>query len=169
MNNRAKLDAVIAAQKEGREIPAWAMLGHKKTQAREEGLKNQEPLGDHGVELEIHQGNQETKSLVATSLTARETGVVEANILIERYGDVINTIDNHPAFEIVTRPEKDGGWEIWPQALTKAVKAKSVDGDLATGLAVVLDAVRYTKAYRAARNKRAFFWSVLENGKKAKA
>lgn len=114
--------------------------------------------------------NQETMSFISSCNqdAGAHLGSTEASMLFERYGDIMGVIDNHPLFKPVTRAREDGGWGIYPQALTNAVKKYAVDGDYGAGLDKVLDAIRYTKNYPAARNKAAFFWSVMENGKKPK-
>ena len=118
------------------------------------------------VDLYQEPRDQETKK--STSYKNHEVRAgFDADALIERYGDVMGVIDNWKPLEIVTRPVEQGGWGVWPQALTNAVKRHSDGGDLAVGLLKVWDAVQYTRNCRQARNRAAFLFSVLKNGKKA--
>ncbi len=84
--------------------------------------------------------------------------------LFDEYTDLMDVIDRHPSFTKVTAPLSAGGWELFQQALTNACKAKSVDGDLATGVEYVLAVIEYVGKQRNARSKAAIFWSVLKNG-----
>jgi hypothetical protein len=79
----------------------------------------------------------------------------ETAILLDRYGDIMGVVDNHPAFKRAIQQ-----WEVFPQALTEACKRHGLD--------TVLDAIRYTANYPAAKHKGRFLFAVLKNGKKAK-
>jgi len=83
----------------------------------------------------------------------------EANLLLERYGDVIETIKQHPLLQKATDTSQNG-WKLYPQALTNMVKAHSVTGDLSEGLAIVLAAAREVANYKAARDPGKLFCSV---------
>lgn len=146
----------------------------KHTRGREMNQKKQDPPG---LMVKATPGNQETRSLDnfptnqegLDSLSEKKSvGLSEADLLIERYGDVMGVVDNHPLFRKATAPANEGGWAVYPQALTRACVEHSVDGDYSTGLAKVLDALRYTANYRAARDKGKFLFAVLRNGKRAK-
>lgn len=74
--------------------------------------------------------------------------------MLERYGDIIGFVNGHPLCLKATAPKAQGGWEVYPQALTNACKQH--------GLAKVLDTLRYTANYRAAKDRAKFFWHQLK-------
>lgn len=176
MNTRQKIEALIAAHKQGITPPAEALLGASIARTPEMTQEKQEPLGFLG---RSKPRDQETKRALREGLTQAAlnesykakncTLATEAEMLFERYGDVMGVVDNHPAFRKATAPIADGGWGLYPQALTSACKQHSTDGDLGTGVLKVLEAIRYTANYRAARNKASFFWAVLKNGTRKEA
>ena len=142
-----------------------------KARAPEMTQEKQEPLGFLG---RSKPRDQETKralvecstqaALIESYKAKKVSPSAEAEVLFERYGDVMGVVDKHPAFRKATAPIAEGGWGLYPQALTNACKQHSTDGDLGTGVLKVLEALRYTANYRAARNKASFFWAVLKNG-----
>jgi hypothetical protein len=177
MDTRQKIAALVAAQKAGVAPPAEACLGASIARGRERNLRKAND--DLGLEL---RSNQETKKPRVCLEAATTQGVLiesykaknsvsgnGAGILFERYGDVMGVVDKHPTFRKVTLPVAEGGWGVYPQALTRACKEHSVDGDLGTGVLKVLEAIRYTANYRAARNKASFLWAVLRNGMQKEA
>ena len=110
----------------------------------------------HGSWSGSTQRNQETMSLViATNQESNDSLSAETTVLLDRYGDIMGVVDNHPAFKRAIQQ-----WEVFPQALTEACKRHGLD--------VVLDAIRYTANYPAAKHKGRFLFAVLKNGKKAK-
>ena len=76
-------------------------------------------------------------------------------IMIET--DIIDFVNAHPVCKVAIR------WGVYPQALTNAVKQYGPER--------VVSSIRFTAEYPAAKNKAAFFFSVLRNGivKKASA
>jgi hypothetical protein len=177
MDTRQKIAALIAAQKAGIIPPEEACIGTSTARRRERNLRKAND--DLGLEL---RSNQETKrpraelagvttqAVLNESYKAKKSvSGIEAAMLFERYGDVMGVVDKHPTFRKVTLPVAEGGWGVYPQALTNACKQHSVDGDLGTGVLKVLEAIRYTANYPAARNKAAFFWAVLRNGMRKEA
>jgi len=119
----------------------------------EEGLKNQEP---HGFLVGSKPGDHETRSLISfpTRKVFDSTVSTDDVVLLERYGDIMGVVDNHPAF--VKTIEQ---WGVWPQSLTQACKTH--------GVAKVLDAIRYTANYHAAKKKGSFLFAVLRQGKRS--
>lgn len=121
--------------------------------------RNLSPNAPHGGSTP---GNQETRSL--ESLPTTQEALIESYkpekskvdpetaILLERYVDIIGIVDNHPAFQKAVN-----AWNVYPQALTDACKLY--------GVAVVLDAIRYTANYKAAKAPGKFLFAVLRNGK----
>jgi hypothetical protein len=98
--------------------------------------------------------NQETKnSFSVTNQELKESICAETAILFEKFGDIMGIVDHHPAFQKAVRQ-----WNVFPQALTEACKLH--------GVPKVLDTIRYTANYPAAKSKAGFFWSVLKNGKR---
>ena len=91
----------------------------------------------------------------ATNQESKDSLSAETTVLLDRYGDIMGVVDNHPAFKRAIQQ-----WEVFPQALTEACKRHGLD--------VVLDAIRYTANYPAAKHKGRFLFAVLKNGKKAK-
>ncbi len=176
MDTRQKIAALIAAEKNGSAPPAEALLGATIASTREKDLRENDDLGFLG---RSKPRNQETKRVQGVCLTqaaqyesynAKKVGLgAEAGMLFERYGDVMGIVDNHPTFRKATAPVAEGGWGVYPQALTRACKEHSLDGDLGTGVLKVLEALRYTANYRAARNKASFLWAVLRNGMRQEA
>jgi hypothetical protein len=176
MDTRQKIVALVAAAKNGTEPPAEALLGAAIAHGRERTQEKQELLGFLG---RSKPRNQETKRILADCSTqvapiesykAQKSALTpEAEMLFERYGDVMGIVDNHPTFRKATAPIAEGGWGVYPQALTRACKEHSIDGDLGTGVLKVLEAIRYTANYRAARNKASFLWAVLRNGMRKEA
>lgn len=177
MDSRQKLELLIRAAKSGEKPPAEACIGASIARAPERNLRKAND--DLGLEL---RSNQETKRPrgcleVATTQAALNESYkakkpvleMSAEMLFERYGDVMGVVDNHPMFKRATLPVADGGWGVYPQALTNACKQHSINGDLGTGVLKVLEALRFTANYRAARNKASFLWSVLRNGTRKEA
>lgn len=103
------------------------------------------------------------------SLSTGARALQEASLLLEQHGNIMDVIDHSPFFRKVIAPLQEGGWGIYPQSLTNACKIQSREGDLTTGLAAVIHAVRYTAGYRAARSKARFFWAALRNGTRQEA
>ncbi len=176
MNSRQKIEAVIAAHKKGIEPPAEAQLGAIIACAPEMTQEKQEHLGFLGRSKPRDQETKRILGACSTQVALNEsymakkcTPTGEASVLFDRYGDVMGVVDQHPAFRKATTPIDQGGWGLFPQALTNACKQHSTDGDLGTGVLKVLEAIRYTANYRAARNKAAFFWAVLRNGTRKEA
>lgn len=178
MNAKQKLAAIVAAVKNGDEVPEWAVphggqpsTPHaSRTQVREECLKSQEPPvnlqentkiypGDQGIRvLENISSNQGDLESLLRQLNVKPA---EAAMLFERYGDVIDIISKHPVFQRITKDRKDGGWGVYPQALTLAVKNHALEGDLTMGLAIVVAAVREVLNYRAAKAPRKLLFHIL--------
>lgn len=136
---------------------------NKVTPACEEGLKHQEahgswsgstPRNQETMSL-VNATNQESKDSLSANSSENLTSCPESVLLLEKYGDIMGVVDNHPAFK---RAIVD--WDVFPQALTEACKRHGLD--------VVLDAIRYTANYPAAKHKGRFLFAVLKNGKKAK-
>lgn len=113
--------------------------------------------------------NESYKAKNSKNASNQTVPTTEADLLLERYGDIMGVVDNHPAFQMATKPLREGGWGLYPQALTNACKTQSEQGDISTGVAKVLQALRFTANYRAARNKASFFWAVLRNGNQKEA
>lgn len=141
----------------------------KNAHASEEGLKDQEPPvassvsnsyqpGDQGIRVKVSSTNQGDLESLLAQLGVRPN---EGALLLERYGDVIETIRQHPTFKKITKAKADGGWDVYPQALTIAVKNHALEGDLSMGIAIVLAAVREVANYRAAREPRKLLFHVL--------
>jgi hypothetical protein len=177
MDTRQKIAALIAAQKAGVAPPAEACLAASTARGRERNLRKAND--DLGLELRSNQETKRPRACLASTITqaalnesykAKKTVSGNgAEMLFERYGDVMGVVDRHPTFRKVTLPVAEGGWGVYPQALTNACKQYSVDGDLGTGVLTVLEAIRYTANYPAARNKAAFLWAVLRNGTRKEA
>ena len=74
-------------------------------------------------------------------------------IMIET--DIIDFVNTNPVCKVAIN------WGVYPQALTNAVKQYGPDR--------VVTSIRFTAAYPAAKNKAAFFFSVLRNGIKERA
>jgi hypothetical protein len=74
-------------------------------------------------------------------------------IMIET--DIINFVNSNPVCKVAIR------WGVYPQALTNAVKQYGPER--------VVTSIRFTATYPAAKNKAAFFFSVLRNGIKERA
>ena len=68
---------------------------------------------------------------------------------INGYVDIMDFVNRHPSTVYAI-----DNWNIWPQALTNAVKDK--------GGVLVLKAIAETRRYKAAKNPAGFFWSKLK-------
>jgi hypothetical protein len=177
MDTRQKIAALVAAQKAGVAPPAEACLGASIMRGREMNLRKAND--DLGLELRSNQETKKPRGCLEVATT--QAALIESykakklvlemggEMLFERYGDVMGVVDNHPMFKKATLPVSEGGWGVYPQALTNACKQYSMDGDLGTGVLKVLEALRFTANYRAARNKAGFLWSVLRNGTRKEA
>jgi len=66
-------------------------------------------------------------------------------LFIDKYGDIMGVVNGHPlCLKAVNQ------WEVYPQALTNAMKQH--------GISKVIDALRYTANYKAAKSPAKFFW-----------
>ncbi len=80
----------------------------------------------------------------------------DETVLLERYGDIMGIVNNHPLFKRAISPIDRGGWGIFPQILTKKCKE--------FGITPVLHALRHTADLSSVRNRRAFFLHTLDKG-----
>lgn len=69
---------------------------------------------------------------------------------LSSYRDYMDLVNRHPTCLYAIHK-----WNIYPQALTKAIKAK--------GVQAVMSALTRTKAYAGTRNPAHFFWWLLKN------